>query len=224
MIEDAPPSPADAAFARALADLRHSLGRPGEHDPALVGALGRLAAAWGARRAEEQSRDGLTGVRGRQALLSAADAVAAMARRAGTPLAVLLAGVDHLREINDRHGDAAGDRALTAVAAAVVGAVRGADVVGRYGGDVFAVVGAIAGDAPAPHLERVSEKIRAAVAAVQSLTHPVSVSVGAAAAVITDDPARTLHDLLVRADENLYLAKRGGRNRVVATLLPPSHA
>ena len=212
-------SPTEAAFEHALKDLRASLSPDHTRDPALVAALDRVAAVWRARQAEEDARDHLTGVRGRRALLAAGGAVAAMSKRAKTPLAVVLAGVDNLREINDRHGDASGDRALAAVAGAIAGAVRRADVVGRYGGDVFAVIGAIASGAPTADIEGLAEKTRAAVAALQTLDFPVSASVGAAVAHVDRDPDHALHALLVRADENLYLAKRAGRNRVVTSQL-----
>lgn len=133
------------------------------------------------------------------------------ARRAGTPLHLLMIDVDHFKPYNDTYGHVAGDRALRRVADRIVGSLaRRIDIVARYGGEEFIVL--LFGAAEAGALE-VAERIRAAVAADQGDPDApgVTVSVGVAGTVPADADA----EALIRAsDAALYDAKHAGRNRV----------
>lgn len=122
--------------------------------------------------------------------------------QAGT---VLMVDIDHFKAVNDTHGHDAGDRVIEAVAGVLLAQTREADLVGRLGGEEFAVL--VEGD---PVVARdVAERIRAGVAALAPASGPVTVSVGVAGA------APTLDQAVKAADRRLYEAKTAGRNRVV---------
>lgn len=134
------------------------------------------------------------------------------ASRLGTPLSLLLVDVDRLKEVNDRHGHAAGDEAIRLVAESLRQSCRTTDHAARVGGDEFAVVvaGARARDALA-----LAERIRAYLA---GRPRGVTVSIG----VADLDSIRSLDPEALRAvaDEALYRAKAQGRDRVVGP--PPT--
>ena len=129
-----------------------------------------------------------------------------------SPVALLVLDLDRFKPVNDSHGHAAGDAMLRAVAAAVLGCVRGGDLTVRLGGDEFAV---LLESCPIDAARRVAEAIRAAVAGLrvdwQGHTLTVGASVGVAA--LTEQQC-TAADWVASADQACYAAKAGGRNRV----------
>ena len=142
---------------------------------------------------------------------------------AGTPaggIAVMMVDVDHFKTINDHYGHPAGDRALKAVADTLRGRIRVFDSIARYGGEEFVVVmpGAGSQDAMAA-----AERLRVAIEHMPfnpepGVTHPLSVSIGVAFSSSRNHSAELL---LQAADQAMYQAKRGGRNRVeMATSSP----
>jgi diguanylate cyclase (GGDEF)-like protein len=137
----------------------------------------------------------------------------AQRRRAGDAVGVLMVDIDKFKALNDTYGHATGDEVLRGVASAIVSAVREDDVPARFGGEEFVVL--LRNPGPGVAVE-VAERIRAAVRALdlgELGVSPVSVSVGVAVANGPDEP---IDELLRIADQNLYSAKRGGRDRVVA--------
>ena len=128
-------------------------------------------------------------------------------------LAVAIIDIDHFKRINDRFGHAVGDEVLKAVAAAMRAACRDSDLLGRYGGEEFAVL--LRGIPPA-HVAAAVERLRAAVAGVivvhEGDTIAPTASIGVAS-LSPDD--RDFDKLLIRVDRALYEAKAQGRNRVV---------
>ncbi len=164
--------------------------------------------------------DGLTGLQNRVAFDRALERAWSEHRRSGEALSVLMCDVDHFKSYNDVAGHLAGDDCLRAVAACLADAVRGGrDVVARFGGEEFAVLlpGTDAVGA-ATVAERVLARVRAAE--VPHLGGPpgrrVSLSIGYAASARPTrlaDPA-TLVDM---ADQALYRAKAGGRDRTAGT-------
>ena len=131
------------------------------------------------------------------------------------PSAVLLCDVDHFKAINDTHGHHAGDAVLREIARRLRSAVRSGDAIGRYGGEEFLVLLAGCDERSLQdRAERLCGKVSDAAFDIEGVPLSVTVSIGAVA-VKTDGP-RVPEMILRRADEALYLAKKKGRNRVVA--------
>jgi diguanylate cyclase (GGDEF)-like protein len=166
------------------------------------------------------STDPLTGLWNRRFLVEQAPRVWRQARRDGNRVAAMVLDLDHFKRLNDAHGHAAGDAVLCAVADALRGTVRPADVLARTGGEELVVLGLVGDAAEAHHL---AERLRAAVSA--SCTddgHRVTASIGLALCRPGDgeDPADALWKLIDRADAAMYDAKKQGRDRVAAVLVP----
>ncbi|GAB4285057.1 MAG: hypothetical protein Kow0092_39250 [Deferrisomatales bacterium] len=157
--------------------------------------------------------DGLTGLANRRVLFERLAQELARSDRYEHPSSLLLLDVDHFKKINDRYGHPAGDAVLRAVARALQEQARETDLVARYGGEEFAVLLPNTDEAGGGNLaERIRARIEALRVTWEDKEIPVRLSVGAAAA---EDGARTVDALVSRADQALYAAKQGGRNRVV---------
>jgi two-component system, cell cycle response regulator len=158
--------------------------------------------------------DALTGVHNRRHLDQRLRAEVAFATRHRSALSVLLLDIDHFKKINDAHGHPAGDHVLTQLASLAMSMLGDDSMLARYGGEEFAI---LSRGTDLQEAAELSERLRAAVAAHgfafggQSI--PVTVSVGVARA--PDSTIASTSDLVARADEAMYAAKRGGRNRVV---------
>jgi diguanylate cyclase (GGDEF)-like protein len=168
----------------------------------------KLAAAHAAL-AERARRDGMTGMLNREGFFAALEDDSC--RTLGGVL--LIIDADHFKAINDRFGHPVGDAALRIISEAIAASIRAGDVLGRIGGEEFAVfvIGAGASEAAG-----VAERIRAAVAnltfeASEGLTIQLTVSIGGAE-LRTD---RALTETIKQADGRLYEAKNLGRNQVV---------
>jgi len=157
--------------------------------------------------------DPLTGLANRRGFLARALPAIAVTRRNGGACAVIVVDLDRFKAINDNFGHAAGDAVLCGVAGIIAGAVRDADVVGRLGGEEFALLlpGA---DATAAALA--AERLRSLVTA--GVPHPgeerVTLSAGVATLGSEEEAEDALNAALRAADNALYAAKRGGRDQV----------
>ncbi|HSP02670.1 MAG TPA: PAS domain S-box protein [Acidimicrobiales bacterium] len=154
------------------------------------------------------NEDLLTGLATRRAVLRGLDSELTRDDRHGRGVAVMLADVDRFKRVNDRHGHAEGDRVLRDIASAVSGAVREVDLVGRFGGEEVLVV---LPEVAEPAALSIAERVRAHIcSSVSSPDGPVTVSIG----VAVRRPAESAEQLIARADQALYRAKRAGRNNV----------
>jgi len=160
-----------------------------------------------------------TEVYNRRYLQEAARLALVRARRDGLPLALVCLDLDDFKSVNDRWGHPAGDRVLKESAAVVSAALRPTDVLGRWGGEEFAV---LLKDTDATAAAKVAERLRDAMASHVFVIEPagprpavhhrqtISLGVAEVEPSMTDE-----FDLLAAADRMLYAAKRAGRNRVV---------
>ena len=161
--------------------------------------------------------DSLTGLPNRGAFLARAGIEFRKARRYGDDLSVIMMDADNFKQVNDTYGHNAGDAVLVALARTAEAALRSFDMVGRMGGEEFAIilVHTATRDAVA-----CAERIRAGVEAlaVETAAGPlrITASFGVAQCSADDD---SFADILDRADRALYRAKRDGRNQVAVHIL-----
>jgi diguanylate cyclase (GGDEF)-like protein len=134
-------------------------------------------------------------------------------RRYSRPLSLLYLDLDNFKVINDSHGHQTGDAVLRLVADAMRSSVRQADVVGRLGGDEFAV---LMPETDAQLADTAAQRLAASLRSVFQGTPTVTASIGVVSCGATD--AGT-DDLLRRADQAMYEAKRKGKDRVVQVAL-----
>lgn len=134
-------------------------------------------------------------------------------RRYPRPLSLLYMDLDNFKVINDTHGHQTGDAVLRLVADAMRSSVRQADVVGRLGGDEFAV---LLPETDAQLADAAAKRLVAALRTVFKGTPSVTASIGVVSCAATD---ASTDDLLRRADQAMYDAKRMGKDRVVQVAL-----
>ncbi len=156
--------------------------------------------------------DDLTGLDNRRSFLAGAEREISRAERQGEALALLILDLDYFKRVNDTHGHRVGDMVLVATAEVLSRSVRdGLDIVGRLGGEEFAVLLARCDEGAAV---QAAEAIRAAIASVRVSTPGGEIATTASIGCAPIAAGDTVSAALQRADEALYAAKRGGRNRV----------
>jgi diguanylate cyclase (GGDEF)-like protein len=194
----------------------------------LLAAIGLIGCAVGQSTVRHRGAavtDRLTGLLNRRALEARAAELAHQTEATGEPVALVLADLDNFKQVNDRHGHAAGDHALEDVAVRLRSHLRAFEGVYRFGGEEFAIVltGATAADAVST-----AERLRAAVAGEAVAGMPMTMSFGVAAS----EPGEPFdfESVFEQADRALYAAKYAGRDRVraaggsVAPLVPSGAA
>jgi diguanylate cyclase (GGDEF)-like protein len=167
--------------------------------------------------------DPLTELWNRRALTERMRQEWARVRRREESLAVILADVDHFKQVNDRYGHQVGDGVLCRVAGVLAEHCRGSDVPARYGGEEFAVL------LPGQGLDgaaSLAERCRREIEAIRLSAKGEQVAVTASFGVGDSAGADAAATLIERADKALYEAKRAGRNRVhvFGRDLPAAHA
>lgn len=162
-------------------------------------------------RAELADKDELTGVLNRRGLIEKYTELvhAAAHRRNNHTDSLLFIDTDHFKEVNEQLGHDGGDTVLRTLAKCLGRQVRTSDIIGRWGGDEFF---AILPDISQDEAMVVAEKMREAVATLEGMPIPVSVSIG----VDTIDRTKTLTDAARDANQAMYEAKRNGRDQVIA--------
>ena len=175
-----------------------------------------------AKAQRDANTDGLTGLANRKYFDYALGTAADEARVNSLPLCLLLADIDRFKRFNDTHGHQVGDQVLRLVAEVLTSSVKGRDLAARYGGEEFAVLLPQTDVEGARHL---AENIRHTVAGNRIRLKSdgrhlgnITLSLGCA----EYHPQEPLSDLIRRADEALYQAKREGRNRVVVARRAPA--
>jgi diguanylate cyclase (GGDEF)-like protein len=161
--------------------------------------------------------DGLTGLYNRGHFFAEATKRFRIAQRYRRPVAAIMVDVDHFKQINDSHGHPVGDEVIRVIAERLRGAARAGDVLGRYGGEEFALVTPETGESAAKLAERLREVVCGQPVPTGIGPLRVTISVGMAyldRGQPQDGQPDQLSQLLARADAALYEAKQAGRNRV----------
>lgn len=152
------------------------------------------------------TKDFLTGLFNRRHFF----AVAQPMFRKGTALTAAMMDIDHFKSINDTHGHDAGDLVLKEVAAALAASIRPGDLLARFGGEEFCVLAQdLDPHAALAYFDGLRQVVQGLAISFEGKAIPVTTSIG-----VAFTPADHLDALLNRADQGLYKAKTGGRNRV----------
>jgi diguanylate cyclase (GGDEF)-like protein len=201
---------------RDIGDTAELLARA--HSAGRVNELRQMLRRWADDLPELAFTDEVTRLYNRKYLVRQLSALIASARRHHRELAIALFDVDRFKRINDTFGHAAGDAVLSRLAELVRAQIRQEDLSGRYGGDEFLL---ILPDSDAAGAQATCEKLRDAVAAASpdSLGYDISLTASIGWASWHGEE---LDELIARADESLYRAKRAGRDRVCGPLPPGS--
>jgi diguanylate cyclase (GGDEF)-like protein len=159
---------------------------------------------------QQATRDGLTGLPNRREIDTQMAAAVGLAQRYDRPLACLMLDIDHFKQINDRFGHAAGDEVLRQAAARITSVCRASDVVGRYGGEEFALV---LPETTGLDSVTTGDKLRRVLSEVAIDCHGIGVAITASVGAAAWNQQMTPAALYAAADHALYQAKELGRNR-----------
>lgn len=196
------PTPIEVGDRVEVGEIVYKLLREGDVEAAYLEELRRLAIT-----------DPLTGAYNRRYLIELLEKEVGRCLRHARPLSLLLFDIDHFKAINDTYGHLAGDRILEELAARIRASfLRKADAFARFGGEEFAIV---LTESDSDRARAAAERLRDLVArdpfVVDGTKVEVTVSIGVGT---LGGKVAGAHALLALADENLYRAKREGRNRV----------
>jgi diguanylate cyclase (GGDEF)-like protein len=180
----------------------------------------KLDEAFQRQMSESALRDGLTRAYNKRYFGERIESELQYALRHDAPVSLIFFDIDHFKRINDAHGHQAGDHVLVQLATLAASMLNEDDVFARYGGEEFAI---IARGMDLAAAQALSERIRASVEAhpfvFGGATIPVTISIGVSRA--PGFAIATTIDMVARADEALYAAKRAGRNRICVAQTPP---
>lgn len=192
----------------------------------LIVLADRALSSWRQREAGIHAisrTDALTGIHNRRSILELLDKEIARTRRHGPPLAVVILDLDHFKSVNDTRGHPTGDRVLQHTAAVLQRTVRQCDAIGRYGGEEFLL---LLPDTSLEGAQVLAERCRERLAAeiiADDQGQPFSIS-GSFGLACNEHCYELAAGVLIKAaDDALYRAKHGGRNRVEG-VAPPAPA
>lgn len=168
------------------------------------------------RRLEDMAAtDELTGLLNRHAFTILLDKMMAEYRRTPQPISILMADIDHFKEINDRHGHLAGDAVLAHIGAYFRKSLRDSDMAVRWGGEEFLLV---LKNCSLDEARSIAEKLRQGIGDVEIGSNGQRIRITMSIGISQYDGSETQDEAMKRADDALYAAKQGGRNQVhVAT-------
>jgi len=162
---------------------------------------------------EQATTDGLTGLVNHRTFQERFSAMLGRAERHKFPVSIILTDIDHFKKVNDSYGHPTGDEVLRRVAAILKASARKIDICARYGGEEFAIV---LESTDREGARQLAERIRNEVGAqtFQSSKGPFKATMSLGVATYAED-GREKAELIAKADQCLYAAKHGGRNRTV---------
>ncbi len=185
----------------------------GTHTVLKFGYLDKLEYEFLARQYEAATRDALTQCFNKKYFLNRINSEYSFAARHGQYLALALLDVDHFKAVNDTYGHPSGDRVLTGLAEVMQHQLRTEDVLARVGGEEFALLMRQTNlDAATVVVERIRHAVETAV--WRSNGQSMSVTISSGITFLAPDTNKSPERILQEADEALYRAKRGGRNRI----------
>lgn len=159
--------------------------------------------------------DELTSLLNRRAFFERAQSLRKLVSRQDGAMSLVVVDIDHFKSVNDRYGHAAGDAVLAEVSRRLHDSLRDSDLIGRIGGEEFAIALPFTGlDRAMPLMEKLRQAVRRVPVKIGETTLKVSVSVGVAE--LGDGEHSEVDDTLRRADQALYQAKAAGRDLVMA--------
>ena len=173
--------------------------------------IGASIGEWTQSLRESGERDALTGLQNRGAFEQAMRQMLPRAQVEGRKISLVVADIDHFKQVNDIWGHQAGDRALSAFAVLIQQMVRSCDSAGRVGGEEFCIAVWDCDNGPAEHL---AERIRQAFSQLEHESLGENMRLTASFGIATAREGETYGHLFGRADAALYEAKSGGRNLV----------
>lgn len=166
-------------------------------------------------------KDELSGLLRRCNFEEEAHAFIARARAEGRPVSMVIADIDHFKQINDQWGHPVGDAVIRAFGGVIVSAVRPTDLAGRLGGEEF---GILVWDCPEEPAVNLAERLRSALANEARVSLMPDVAMTASFGVTELQPGEAYGELYARADAALYRAKNKGRNQVEMDSASPAPA
>ncbi|MEM8917640.1 MAG: GGDEF domain-containing protein [Pseudomonadota bacterium] len=173
--------------------------------------IGATIAEWTTALRESSERDSLTGLYNRGTFEQSMRILLPRAQTERRPLSLVVADIDHFKQVNDIWGHQAGDQAISGFGALVRKMVRGCDTAGRIGGEEFCIAVWNCENGPA---HRLAERIRLAFVSLEHSGLSDDIRLTASFGVATAREGETYEQLFARADAALYRAKSNGRNRV----------
>jgi diguanylate cyclase (GGDEF)-like protein len=168
---------------------------------------------------KSSTRDLLTGAFNRRYFAQKMSADLSFGRRHGIPMSLLMLDIDYFKQVNDTYGHDVGDEVLRAFSTAVADSIRAEDVLARYGGEEFAIIAQGTGiDGGMALAERIRNRICSST--IETSAGPgarIKLTVSTGVASLKPGAKAEASLMITTADVNLYAAKKGGRDRVVAT-------
>lgn len=173
--------------------------------------IGATIAEWTQSLRETSEEDPLTGLHNRAAFEEAMRTVMPRAHAESRPLSLVVADIDHFKQVNDIWGHQSGDKAISSFGRLISEMIRGCDTAGRVGGEEFCIA---VWNCPNEPAERLAERIRQAFAQLDHEGLSNDIRLTASFGVATAQDGESYERLFARADAALYDAKSNGRNRV----------
>jgi diguanylate cyclase (GGDEF)-like protein len=173
--------------------------------------IGAAISEWTTTLRESSERDALTGLNNRGLFEQSMQNLLLRAQMERRPLSLVMADIDHFKQVNDIWGHQAGDQAISSFGELIGRMVRGCDTAGRIGGEEFCIAVWDCENEPA---HRLAERIRQAFACLKHPSLSDDIRLTASFGVATARDGESYKQLFARADEALYRAKARGRDRV----------